>query len=63
MVNLRALLVQEKTVFSDMGQIWWIKVESAVAETNNTEDADSSTGITEEESAVSLIVRQQKSKC
>lgn len=24
-INLRALLVQGKTVFSDMGQIWWWK--------------------------------------
>lgn len=37
--------------------------ESAVAETNDTEDADCSTGISEEESVVSLIVMEQKSKC
>lgn len=30
---------------------------------SNTEDADSSTDITEEESAASLIVREQESKC
>lgn len=37
--------------------------ESAGSETNNAEDADSSTGITEEQSAVSLIVREQKCEC